>query len=185
VLINTHWLAQTVVDYIQANTPRGLQVKLFHEPQLLGSAGTLLANCDFFNEGAFFIIYGDNLSDVDLAQMRKVHQQYQPLLTLGTFATDSPHKCGIAEIDAEGVVHGFVEKPANPQSNCAAAGIYIAEPAIFEYFPDAEDQRPLDIGFDIIPRLVGQMRNYPINLLIDIGTHKNLQRARQQQTPIT
>lgn len=182
VLINTHWLAQAVTDYLATHTPQGLTVKLCHEPQLLGSAGTLLANREFFADDAFFIIYGDNLSDVDLAQMCRAHQEYQPLLTLGTFKADCPQKCGIAEIDADGMVKGFIEKPQKPVSNCAAAGIYIAEPTIFNYFPDNQGQTPLDIGFDILPRLIGQMRNYSIDLLIDIGTHQNLEKAQQQQT---
>jgi len=184
VLINTHWLAQAVRDYLTANTPQGLKVHLFHEPQLLGSAGTLSANREFFADGPFFIIYGDNFSDVDLANMYQAHRQCRPLITLGTFATDCPQKCGIAEIDPEGVVTGFVEKPENPTSNCAAAGIYIAEPGIFDCFPQPENQATLDIGFDIIPRLLGKMRNYPINLLIDIGTHKNLKKAQGQEAQI-
>jgi len=185
VLINTHWLAQSVVDFLAANTPQGLKVQLSHEPQLLGSAGTLLANRAFFGEDAFFIIYGDNLSDVDLAAMRQAHSHYRPVLTLGTFTTDCPQKCGIAEIDSQGMVQGFTEKPDKPVSNCAAAGIYIAEPAIFDYFPTSKGGAELDMGFDIIPKLVGEMRNYPIDLLIDIGTHQNLAKARSKQAVST
>lgn len=185
VLINTHWLAETVMDYLETNTPRELKVHLFHEPRLLGSAGTLLANREFFADGPFFIIYGDNLSDVNLAQMYQCHRRYQPLLTLGTFASDCPQKCGIAEIDSEGIVKGFMEKPDSPVSNCAAAGIYIAEPSIFDYFPSPEKQASLDIGFDIIPHLIGKMRNYPIDLLIDIGTHQNLIKAQSYEPQLS
>jgi NDP-sugar pyrophosphorylase family protein len=39
---------------------------------------------------------------------------------------------------------------------------------------------PADIGFDLLPLLVGKMSGFKINdYLIDIGTHKNLEKARQ------
>ena len=177
VLVNTHWLAEQVNAYVEKNTPEGLQVTLFHEPELLGSAGTIAANRAFFDEDPFFIIYGDNLSDVDLGDFNKAHQAFRPVMTLGTFEAEFPHNCGIAEIDSQGIVKSFIEKPKDPLSNCAAAGIYLAEPSIFNYFPADHRGEQLDLGFDIIPRLVGNMRHYPINSLIDIGTHQNLRRA--------
>lgn len=178
VLVNTHWLAEQVEDYVAENSPRGLKVQLFHEPILLGSAGTLYANRDFLGSDPFLIIYGDNLSDVDLGTMYKAHQQYQPILTMGTFAAEFPEKCGIAEVDDQGLIQGFVEKPEQPTSNCAAAGIYVATPRIFDYFPESGADEQLDLGFDVIPKLLGHMRQYPINLVIDIGTHENLKKAQ-------
>ncbi len=179
VLVNTHWLADEVVDYVDKHTPAGLNVTIVHEPELLGSAGTLAANRGFFADEAFFIIYGDNLSDVDLADLADAHQRYRPMLTLGTFTAEFPERCGIAEIDSAQIVQGFVEKPKAPASNRAAAGIYVAEPSIFNYFPAGGSNKVLDLGFDVIPRLVGNMRNYPINQVIDIGTPENYRRANQ------
>ena len=181
VLLNTHWLTDQVEEFIADNQPSGLKIKLFHEPDLLGSAGTLWANRDYLGNQPFFIVYGDNLSDANLSAMYQSHLSHRPLLTLGTFRTESPQKCGIAEIDGQGWVQSFIEKPSNPLSNCAAAGIYVAEPEIFDYFPQQSQARQLDLGFDVIPKLVGKMHHYPINLLIDIGTPDSYQQARTMQ----
>ena len=179
VLINTHWLAEQVMDYVEKHSPSELNVTVFYEPQLLGSAGTLAANRDFFGSQPFFIIYGDNLSDVNLADLYASHMQHRPVLTLSTFEAEFPERCGIAEIDHQQIIRGFVEKPKTPLSNRAAAGIYVAEPAIFDYFPEPENLSVLDLGFDVIPRLIGKMRNYSIDQLIDIGTYENYQRANK------
>ena len=72
-----------------------------------------------------------------------------------------------------------MEKPREPLSNRAAAGIYVADRRIFDYFPEEQDSPELDLGFDVIPRLVGNMRNYSIDKLIDIGTHENYARAME------
>lgn len=177
VLVNTHWLADRVSDYIDNHCPPQLSVTVSHEPELLGSAGTLAANREFFDDQPFFIIYGDNLSDVDLADLYSSHLEYRPVMTLGTFEAEFPERCGIAEIDHQQIVQGFVEKPREPLSNRAAAGIYVADKRIFDYFPEEQDSPELDLGFDVIPRLVGNMRNYAIDKLIDIGTHENYARA--------
>ena len=177
VLVNTHWLADQVRDYIDKHCPPELKVTISHEQKLLGSAGTLAANRDFFDDQPFFIIYGDNLSDVDLADLYASHLEHRPVMTLGTFEAEFPERCGIAEIDEEQVIRGFVEKPQVPASNRAAAGIYVADKGIFDFFPAVQDSPELDLGFDVIPRLVGNMRNYPIDKLIDIGTHENYARA--------
>ena len=187
VLINTHWLAEQVIDFVEKFTPAGLKVTLFHEPILLGSAGTLAANRHFFDDDPFFIIYGDNVSDVDLADLYAAHQHYQPVLTLGTFEAEFPERCGIADIDSDGVIQGFIEKPKKPLSNRAAAGIYVADPKIFDYFPqhsiaEQTSASALDLGFDVIPKLIGQMRNYSIDRLIDIGTPDNYRKANESLT---
>jgi mannose-1-phosphate guanylyltransferase len=177
VLINTHWLADQVTNYVEKNCPSALKVTVSYEQQLLGSAGTLAANREFFGSEPFFIIYGDNLSDVNLADLYASHLKHRPVLTLSTFEAEFPERCGIAEIDHQQIIQGFVEKPQTPLSNRAAAGIYVAEPEIFDYFPQQKTLSVLDLGFDVIPRLIGKMRNYSIDKLIDIGTFENYQKA--------
>ena len=177
VLINTHWLADQVTDYVEKYCPPALKVTVSYEQQLLGSAGTLAANREFFGSEPFFIIYGDNLSDVNLADLYASHLKHRPVLTLSTFEAEFPERCGIAEIDHQQIIQGFVEKPQTPLSNRAAAGIYVAEPEIFDYFPQQKTLSVLDLGFDVIPRLIGKMRNYSIDKLIDIGTFENYQKA--------
>ena len=156
-------------------------IKLFYEEELLGSAGTLLVNREWVADGRpFFILYGDNLTNVDLGRMYEFHVDHGMPFTLGVFKADEPERCGIAEVDEEGMVVGFVEKPEKPKSDLAAAGIYVADQRIFEYFPEgAEEMRPLDLGFHVIPRIVGHMKAYFIEeFLMDIGTVDSYEKAQ-------
>ena len=192
VLINTHWHHEKVEKYVSADyadytdqinnekRPKP-NIKLFHEPKLLGSAGTLLANRDWVADGRpFFILYGDNLTNVDLGKMYDFHCRHPLPFTLGVFKTDEPERCGIADIDEDGLVTGFVEKPEEPKSDLAAAGMYVADQRIFDVFPEgAESSRPLDLGFDVIPRMVGRMKAYFIEeFLMDIGTMESYEKAQ-------
>ena len=171
----------------QQITNNSVKVRLFYEHELLGSAGTLWANREWVGDGeAFFILYGDNLTNVDLGKMWGFHESHGLPFTLGVFKAERPEACGIAEVDGDGVVTGFVEKPEEPKSDLAAAGVYVADWRIFDYYPDdAETRRPLDLGLDVIPRLVGRMKVYLIEeFLMDIGTADSYEKAQDIYTQI-
>ena len=198
MLVNTHWRHEKVEGYIEDRKQRSdvrrqkkdksgkrkeqPNVRLFYEPELLGSAGTLLANRDWVADGqAFFILYGDNLTNVDLGKMSAFHEGHDLPFTLGVFKADEPKRSGIAEIDKNGVVVGFEEKPAHPKSELAAAGVYIADNRIFDVFPEGiADGLTYDIGYDVLPKLVGRMKVCPIRkFLMDIGTAESYKRAQE------
>jgi mannose-1-phosphate guanylyltransferase len=157
-------------------------VRLFYEAELLGSGGTLMENKGWVADGKpFFILYGDNLTNVNLSKIYDFHRQHDQLMTLSVFKADEPERCGIVEIDEDSLVVDFVEKPTKPKSNMAAAGIYVADQRIFDFFPENPDSiRPLDFGFHLLPNLVGKMKAYFIEeFLIDIGTPESYGKAQK------
>ena len=168
LLLNLHYLPDAVRRYF-SDYRGGLKVHMFFEQVLLGSAGTVRANSQFIrDEDNFFIIYADNLTDTNLGAMLDYHVRRRPLLTVGAFHAENPTECGIMELDENDVITGFVEKPAEPRSDLANAGIYVATPGIVEFIPD---KTPCDFGFDVFPSLIGKARGYVIDdFLIDIGT---------------
>ena len=178
VLINVHHLPELVMEFITENK-FDLKIHTVHEDVLLGSAGTIRNNFDFVSqEEAFLICYGDNLTTINLARMIEYHLSKRPLLTLGLFHTDNPRACGIAEIDEQNTVINFVEKPAQPRSNLAGAGIYIASPEIEHYLPD---HFPSDFGYEVLPQLIGKMQGFLIHeYFMDIGTMDNYERAQRE-----
>ncbi|UCE08139.1 MAG: nucleotidyltransferase family protein [bacterium] len=175
VLINLHHLPDLIFQFFEENK-FNLKIHTVFEQELLGSAGTIRNNFDFVcKETEFLICYADNLTNMNLARMIDFHQLKRPLLTLGLFRTNNPSKCGIAEIAENYTVIDFIEKPKNPKSNLAGAGIYIANHEIWHYLPE---QYPSDIGYEVLPQLIGKMKGYFINeYFIDIGTLDNYQRA--------
>jgi mannose-1-phosphate guanylyltransferase len=184
VLVNTHWCADKVKEFVH-KTRFDLRVKIFHEPELLGSAGTLWANRDWVMDGTpFFILYGDNLTNVNLGKLLRFHQDHGYPFTLGVFRAENPRQCGIAEVREDGLVTGFVEKPEQPRSDLAAAGVYVADQRIFADFPIQDKKenvfrQPLDLGFHVIPNLVRKMKAYLIEeFLLDIGTPESYRKAQ-------
>lgn len=177
VLINLHHLPDMVMAHVNA-LDTSIKVEFSYEPVLLGSAATLVVNKSFVaNEKSFFIFYGDNLTNTSLSGLYDFHTSQPHNFTMALFETNDPKNCGIVSLDNYKTVVDFEEKPAHPVSNLANAGLYVASPEVIEMIDSAKT--PADIGFDLLPLLVGKMSGYKINdYLIDIGTHKNLEKAR-------
>ena len=176
ILINIHAHAALVRDFLRENA-NGIRAQVVEEEELRGSAGTLRHNRDWIAaEELFWVFYADVLCQPDLGGMLELHLRKRPAATLGVYEVADPSRCGIVSTDADGTIQQFVEKPTVPMGNLAFAGVMIATPEIIDLIPD---DRPADIGFDVLPRVTGRMQAYPINsYLIDIGTMENYQTAQ-------
>lgn len=179
VLVNLHHLTPVVHAYLadRAGSP---VVRTVHEPELLGSAGTLLANRDFVaGEPMFLAINADNLTDFDLSVLVEAHRSGGAVATLSLFRTPRPTECGIVEVDADGRVVSFVEKPADPAGDLANAGMYAFHPDVLG---EVSGPPPRDIGFHLLPGLVGRARAVTLgdSYFIDIGTPAALETARHE-----
>ncbi|MBR6676351.1 MAG: nucleotidyltransferase family protein [Clostridia bacterium] len=182
VLVNTHYLYEPVREFIKEYNSKntGLTVYEAYEPTLLGSGGTICNNKDFVkDEDDFLICYADNLTDTDLSAFVDFHRQHRSPLTMALFHTNLPKQCGIAALDKNGLICEFVEKPENPKSNLANAGMYVVSSEIFDYLDSCEI--PLDFGKDVLPKLVNKMYGwYNDAYLIDVGTMENYEKANKE-----
>lgn len=175
ILINTSHLSEKVIEYVNTQK-RAVNIKITYEDELLGSGGTIKKNWDFVeNEGSFYIIYSDNLTNINLTRMFEFHRLKGADFTLALIRVPNPEECGIVEVDRDLRIISFKEKPKNPSSDLAFAGIMISSNRLKDYFPDGD---VFDLGYDVIPNLLGNTYGYIMDeYLIDIGTHDKLEKA--------
>ncbi len=176
VLINLHAHSETVERHLQqSGSP--VEVRLVREEQLLGSAGTVAANRAWVgSDPAFWILYSDVLTNTDLNRMSEFHSRHGAVATLGLYQVPDPSSCGVAVMNQKGVIIDFEEKPQTPHSNWVFSGLIVADRRFFDVIPP---EIPADLAFHVLPRLVGEMRGYPIeDYLLDIGTMSNYQKAQ-------
>jgi mannose-1-phosphate guanylyltransferase len=178
VLINTHYRAEQVREWAR-NQKSPVKVELRHEKTLLGSAGTVKANAEFVRGiDNFYVFYADNLMSANLEVLRSLHARHQGVLTLGLFRSPRPRDCGIVTLDETGGIVSFEEKPAEPRSDLAHAGVFLARQAVFDYIPA---QGASDFGKDVMPHLAGAMWGGLLDGYIrDIGTPESYQRALEE-----
>jgi mannose-1-phosphate guanylyltransferase len=178
-LINTHYLADAVARHVR-QSPWKDRVDLVHEPELLGTGGTVLANRGYFGDRAFLVAHADNLTLFDVGAFVARHDARPPqaAITMMTFQTDAPQSCGIVEQDTDGIVVGFHEKVANPPGTLANGAVYIFEPTVVA-FATSLGGPIVDISTEILPHFLGRIVTYENRIYHrDIGSPESLKKAR-------
>lgn len=177
-LVNTHYLSGQVDDFVEASPYRN-DISLVHERDLLGTAGTLVANLDFFGDADGLLIHADNYCLADFSAFLQAHSNRpsECVLTMMTFRTETPSSCGIVELDARGVVVGFHEKVAHPPGNLANGAVYILSAELLQLL--GTDLRGVtDFSTEVLNCLVGKIYSYETSeTFLDIGTPENYAKA--------
>jgi mannose-1-phosphate guanylyltransferase len=178
VLVNLHYLPDVVRAHLARRTGPPA-VRTFFEPELLGSAGTLLANRHWIDGDELFLAcYADNLTDFDVRSLADAHREHGEIATLTVFHSPCPSAGGVVELDAAGTVIGFAEKPSEPVSDLTNAGMYAFHPSVLD---EIDDALPKDIGYDLLPRLVGRARAVLVDgYFRDIGTADAYRQAGEE-----
>lgn len=178
VLVNLHHLPDVVRRHVATRTGSPA-VRLVFEPELLGSAGTLLANRAWVaGEELFLACNADNLTDFDLRDLIDAHRAASVIATLTAFHSENPSAGGVLEADDAGRVIAFTEKPERPASDLVNAGMYAFSPAVLDEVVQAP---PVDIGYHLLPLLIGRARVVPVDgYFRDIGTPEAYRRAREE-----
>jgi len=171
VLINTHYRHEMVEQHI-SGSPYSGYITTAYESKLLGTAGTLLKNLDFFGSEDALLIHADNysLESLDRFITNHRHRPAECFFTMMTFRTPDPTSCGIVNVDNKGVVRQFHEKVKYPPGNLANAAIYILSSEMLQILRE-RFSAARDFSLDIIPYFIGHIYTYETHAaLIDIGT---------------
>ena len=184
VLVNLHYLPTIVQDFLDRPRFQGW-VHSVREPELLGTAGTLRANADYFRECTVLLVHADNWCQCQFRDFLEFHQQERPAstsMTMMTFDTDTPESCGIVETDEQGVVQAFHEKVVDPPGTRANAAVYLLEPKVLQWM----EQHPeiSDFSNEVLPNYLGQIATWHnAQIHRDIGTMETLRQAQLDPKP--
>jgi NDP-mannose synthase len=148
------------IDYVQEREPLGTAAPLRLVPGL---------------DRTFMVLNGDVLTTLDFGDLLDYHRQSGNVLTIATHRREIKVDYGILHLDATQRVRGFEEKPAI--ISAVSMGIYVMEPKILDYIPDAQH-------FDF-PDLVDKVlvAEEPVGaytydgLWFDIGRHEDYEQA--------
>lgn len=145
-----------VIDYFQ--DVKNVNIEYFIEDEPLGTAGSV-KNASGFVDGAFIVISGDALCDIDLTEAVVFHRRTGAKATIVLKSMGAPLDYGVVISGDDGGVERFVEKPGweDVFSDTVNTGIYILEPDILDMIPPAQK---FDFAKDLFPQML--KNNIPI-----------------------
>jgi mannose-1-phosphate guanylyltransferase/phosphomannomutase len=152
VIITLQYLGASIRNYFGDGAELGMQLDYVVEDRPLGTAGSVKNAASLLDE-TFIVISGDGLTDIDLTQAVAFHRHHNSQATLVLSRVGNPLEYGVVITSADGHVERFLEKPSWGEvfSDQVNTGIYVIEPSVLDYCPEAE---PADWSQDIFPEML-------------------------------
>jgi len=136
IILSVYYMAENIVRYL-GPTKYDMGILYSREQRPLGKGGGIKNAEDMLNGEPFIVLNGDIITDLDLRRLISFHEEKGGLATIALYQVKDPSRYGSVEIDREGRITRFVEKPEPglAPSNLINAGIYVLEPEVLEYMP--------------------------------------------------
>ncbi len=162
----------------------GIKLSYIEESSPLGTAGCLRKAKKLLGE-TFIVSNGDELKNVDIEEMYKVHKENNALATIALTTVEDPSAYGVARLSGSRILE-FVEKPSkgNAPSNLINAGFYIIEPEVVDMIPSGFSM----LEKDVFPKLAkqGRLFGYPFSgQWFDTGNIQRYERALKEWKDIS
>jgi glucose-1-phosphate cytidylyltransferase len=103
------------------------------------TGGRLRRVRDYIGDAPFHMTYGDGVADVDLDALAACHQRNGTLATIT--AVQPPGRFGVLDVDANGLVTSFREKPQT-EGGWINGGFMVLSPKVLDYI--AGDDSPFE-----------------------------------------
>ena len=127
-----------------------------------GTANAIYQNLSFlesFKPENVLILSGDHIYKMHYGEMLKAHKESGAAVTIAVMPVpwEEASRFGIMNVDEEGTITDFEEKPAEPKSNLASMGIYIFTYEVLKKYLEADERDPssaYDFCKNIIPTML-------------------------------
>ena len=152
IVVTVAFMANTIESYFGDGSDLGVSITYAREETPLGTAGSVRNAAEHLTE-RFMVISGDVLTDVDLSQIVRFHEEHQATATIGLAHVENPLEFGIVITTEDGRIERFLEKPTWGQvfSDAINTGIFVLEPEIFDWI---EPDRSVDFSGEVFPALL-------------------------------
>ncbi|MFO7749217.1 MAG: sugar phosphate nucleotidyltransferase [Desulfobacteraceae bacterium] len=171
ILVNTHhlhWKIDLFLDTIKFSVP----VTAVHEPKRLETGGAIRNVKSVMEDGPFFVVNSDVVSDIDLRAVWEFHQRGTWTATL--VMHDLP-RFNKVEVNSGGFVQSFDApgsgSPLNSSRVLAFTGIQVLSPDIYDFMPDRKHFSSIDLYKRVLAR-GNRLKAYLVknHYWCDIGT---------------
>ncbi|MEM2123578.1 MAG: NDP-sugar synthase [Candidatus Bathyarchaeia archaeon] len=157
VVLALNYLADIIIGEM-GRSHHGVRIRYMVEKTPLGTGGPIRKAMGILRgEDVFLAMNGDVVFDEDMGGVLKVHEKDGAVATIALREVEDTSRFGVALVDREGWVRGFVEKPkpGTVDSRFINAGFYALSKEIFKYIPSG---RKVSTEKEVFPVLAGEGR---------------------------
>lgn len=169
----TGYMADVVESYF-GETYRGVPVSYATQEEQLGTAHAVRAAREHITE-EFAVLNGDNLYDPE-----SIAELFADGPGIGVFEVENPSNYGVLSTES-GRVTDIIEKPAEPPTNLANAGVYLFPAEAREFLDVPMSERGEHELTDVLARVIEDYDVTPVELQrwMDVGRPWELLEANE------
>lgn len=171
IVLNLHYLPDSVRAAVGHPDDLGVRVRYSHEPTILGSAGGPRRALPLLDADRFFLVNGDTLAAVDLQALAAAHTASGAQVTMALVPHPDPAAYGGVAVDGRGAVTGLVP-PGSSNRWFHFVGIQAVEASVFAGLPlDRPTESVGGLYPSLIARSPGSVRAFLSEVSFrDVGT---------------
>jgi glucose-1-phosphate cytidylyltransferase len=142
-LLLTGHRAELIERFVEAERwPEGISIECAYTGEETPTGGRVHRARDRLAGGTFCVTYSDGLADLDLDAELRYHRAHGDLATMAVVRPAL--QFGVAELDGDGRVAGFQEKPRS--EHWINGGFFCFEPGALNYLSDSSvlEREPLE-----------------------------------------
>ncbi len=135
ILFSIGYKAEMIKEYFKDGSPLGVKISYIIEKEPLGTGGAVKQAAAGIS-GPFFLVWGDNLMDLDYKALHQEYLRAKKKITMVLTPREDVENFGVAKLE-RGKIITFLEKPKREDapSNLINAGAFILEPSALEILP--------------------------------------------------
>jgi glucose-1-phosphate thymidylyltransferase len=151
-----------------------------------GIAQAFLLGEKFIGEDSVALVLGDNIfHGHEFGKLTKKAAERNKGATIFAYAVNDPHRYGVVSFDARNRARSIEEKPRNPESRYAVAGLYFYDNRVVGIAKELKPSRRGELEITDVNRRYlerGELNVIPLgrgHAWLDAGTHDSLLAASQ------
>ncbi len=152
LILSIGYKAEQVQQYFGDGSKWGVAISYYLESEPLGTGGAVKQASRNLTK-PFFLVWGDNLMDVDYSSMRKEFATHPTSILMALTHREDVENFGVAKLEQNKIIT-FVEKPKREEapSTLINAGAFIVNPTCLKMLPEGKSSIEKDCFEKLAPQ---------------------------------
>lgn len=144
IIISLGYQGEKIKNYFKDQPRKNLKISYVFENKPLGTGGAVKLAAKNIKK-PFFLLWGDNLLDLNFKKMFEVYHQEKNLVLMALTKREDVENFGVAKLKGNKIIK-FIEKPSreNAPSHLINAGVFIIHPRVLKLLPPGKSSLEKD-----------------------------------------
>jgi len=134
IVINCHYEAAQIMDYVRTHPTNGVSISLSFEPEILGTGGALKKAAWFFGKEPFWLYNADVISLPSAKPLLDLINKPKTIAVVWQQPERGPRSVDVSG----GKITNFISKTPGAENTSTFTGLQLIKPALLDFLPNSD-----------------------------------------------